>query len=187
MADFYTGDSDVAELQSESTSGGDAIMKSFGRSNVMGDINVTPMVDVMLVLLIIFMVVTPALVAGFNAQLPVGANLKERPEEEQRTTLGVDGAGAYYLNTRPVPRCTATDRATEAGKQQCVVEMRSLLVREFAAHPQDLVLFVKADRALKYQEVLDVMELAKNSGARVVAAVTEQRSGADEDEENSNP
>ena len=64
---------------------------------VMADINVTPMVDVMLVLLIIFMVVTPLIMAGFQAQLPEGAHLKARPENEERTTLGIDATGAYFL------------------------------------------------------------------------------------------
>ena len=86
------------------------ILKVFGRSSIMGDINVTPMVDVMLVLLIIFMVVTPALVAGFQAQLPQGINLKDRPEEEGRTSLGVDAFGAYYLNKAPLRACTAEQR-----------------------------------------------------------------------------
>lgn len=141
---------------------------------VMNEINMTPLVDVMLVLLIIFMVVTPALVAGFQAQLPVGLNLKERPEEEGRTVLGIDAGGAYYLDTRPVPSCATADRATEQGRAQCAVEARNRLVAAFQAHPQDRVLFVKADRGLKYQEMIDVMRLAKESGARVVAAVTEQ-------------
>lgn len=153
---------------------GDSIMAAFDRSNVMGDINVTPMVDVMLVLLIIFMVVTPALVAGFQAQLPVGLNLKERPEEEGRTVLGIDAGGAYYLDTRAVPKCSSSERATPQGRQQCAIETRSRLAAAFQAHPQDRVLFVKADRSLKYQEMIDVMRLAKESGARVVAAVTEQ-------------
>ena len=184
MGDFYTGDSHAPEAHSESSSGADNIMKAFDRSNVMGDINVTPMVDVMLVLLIIFMVVTPALVAGFNAQLPQGMNLKERPEEEQRTTLGIDGGGSYYLNTRAISACNAQKRADAAGRAACATETSRLLQSEFNAHPQDRVLFVKADRSLKYQEILDVMEVAKNSGVRVVAAVTEQ--GAEEEEEEEN-
>ena len=161
---------------------GGSIMAAFDRSNVMGDINVTPMVDVMLVLLIIFMVVTPALVAGFQAQLPVGLNLKERPEEEGRTVLGIDAGGAYYLDTRPIPKCTAADRGTPAGRQQCAAETRSRLGAAFQAHPQDRVLFVKADRSLKYQEMIDAMRLAKESGARVVAAVTEQTPTEEEQE-----
>src|SRR5688500_13641114 len=195
MAAFFTGDHGAAgsgehghEHGAPTGEGaGDAIAAGFERSEVMGDINVTPMVDVMLVLLIIFMVVTPALVAGFNAQLPQGLNLKERPEQEERTTLGIDGTGTYYLNTRPVPSCTGPERATPAGKAACAAEVRSLLVTEFQAHPQDRVLFIKADRTLKYQEVIDVMQVAKESGARVIAAVTEQHASAEDDEEDEAP
>ena len=151
------------------------ILKVFSRSSIMGDINVTPMVDVMLVLLIIFMVVTPALVAGFQAQLPQGINLKDRPEEEGRTSLGVDAFGAYYLNKAPLRACTAERRADATGRQECAVELRNALAAEFQAHPQDRVLFLRVDRSLKYQEVIDIMNLAKNSGARVIAAVTETR------------
>jgi biopolymer transport protein ExbD len=173
-------DKDIEELSAHE---GAVIAESFDRSNVMGDINVTPMVDVMLVLLIIFMVVTPTLVAGFQAQLPLGANLRERPEEEGRTTLGIDASGAYYLDTRPVPNCTGMDRQTDSGRAQCASQLRGLLGAAFQSHPQDRVLFVKADRGLKYQELIDVMRLAKESGARVVAAVTEQTPTGEEDTE----
>ena len=56
---------------------------SSGPSSVQSTPNVTPMIDVMLVLLIIFMVVAPALMAGFNATPPEGVNLKDHPEDEQ--------------------------------------------------------------------------------------------------------
>lgn len=164
-------DEDVVEISAHEEG---SILAAFDRSAIMGDINVTPMVDVMLVLLIIFMVVTPALVAGFQAQLPVGMNLKERPEEEGRTVMGIDAGGAYYLDTRPIPTCGAADRATAQGRAQCAAEARNRLVAAFQTHPQDRVLFVKAHAGLKYQEMIDVMRLAKGSGARVVAAVTEQ-------------
>lgn len=133
-------------------------------AGVMADINVTPMVDVMLVLLIIFMVVTPAIVAGFQAQLPQGEFLKERPEAEERVVLGIDANGRYYLNKRPIAR--------EDAEYQ--------IAYEFATRPQDRVLFIKADRSLKYQEILDAMEIARGAGVRVIAAVTEQRPGTGE-------
>src|SRR5437588_11699053 len=65
--------------------------------------NVTPMIDVMLVLLIIFMVVTPALMAGFNADPPKAQNLKEHPEAANlEQVLGIDRDGNYYLNTKDI-------------------------------------------------------------------------------------
>src|ERR671914_657039 len=72
------------------------------KSAVQSEPNVTPMIDVMLVLLIIFMVVTPALLAGFNATPPQGVNLKDHPEIEGDQVLGIDADGVYYLNKRPV-------------------------------------------------------------------------------------
>jgi biopolymer transport protein ExbD len=128
-------------------------------SGVMADINVTPMVDVMLVLLIIFMVVTPTIMAGFQATLPEGDNTKERPEADERTTLGIDLAHNYYLNKRPVPFAALPD----------------MLANEFLRHPEDKVLFIKADKGLPYGELMRAMDLARGAGARVVAAVTTQR------------
>jgi len=133
---------------------------SGGRSHVMSEINVTPMVDVMLVLLIIFMVATPAILAGVG-QLPEGEYLKPRPEMNDRVVLGIDARGNYFLNDRPIRREDAF----------------TLLQAEFAARPEDKVLFVKADRSVKYEEMLTAMKLARDAGARVVAAVTEQKPG----------
>ena len=136
-------------------------------TNVMADINVTPMVDVMLVLLVIFMIVTPLITAGFQAQLPNGEHLKSRPEEETRVVLGIDKDGNYFLNKRPIRREDA----------------KNLVTAEFNARPADKVLYVKADRNLKYQEVIDVMKLARDSGARVIGAITEQTPGTKSEDE----
>jgi biopolymer transport protein TolR len=151
-------------------------------TGVMSDINVTPLVDVMLVLLIIFMIVTPAIMAGFQAQLPEGAHLKARPEKDDRTTMGIDAMGAYYLNKKPVAGCMASQRKTAAGRAGCMQAMSMLLVQEFTKHPQDKVLFVKADRNLKYQEMLDAMALGRDAGAKVLAAVTDGKPGAKEEQ-----
>jgi biopolymer transport protein ExbD len=136
-------------------------------TNVMADINVTPMVDVMLVLLIIFMVVTPLITAGFRAQLPQGEHLKSRPEEETRVVLGIDKDGNYFLNKKPIRRQDA----------------KALVTAEFNARSLDKVLYVKADRNLKYQEIIDVMKLAREAGARVIGAITEQTPGTRSEEE----
>src|SRR5215468_2126584 len=80
-----------------------AMAASSGAGSVQSTPNVTPMIDVMLVLLIIFMVVAPALMAGFNATPPEGVNLKDHPEDEQSDqVLGIDRDGQYYLNKRPI-------------------------------------------------------------------------------------
>ena len=73
-----------------------------GGGGVKAEPNVTPMIDVMLVLLIIFMIVIPAIQAGFNAQPPKGVNLKAHPEEDGDVVVGIDNAGNYYLNKQPI-------------------------------------------------------------------------------------
>jgi biopolymer transport protein ExbD len=130
----------------------------FTSTNMMAGINVTPMVDVMLVLLIIFMVVTPAIVAGFQVEVPQGEHLKDRTDRENRVELGIDRDGNDSLNKRPIPREDALE----------------LLTAEFSSRSGDKVLFIKAHRGLKYQEILDAMSLAREAGARVVGAVTDK-------------
>ena len=107
---------------------------SGGAGAVKADINVTPMIDVMLVLLIIFMIVTPLIAAGFKATLPKGKNLDSRPEGENEVVLGIDQAGRYFLNGRPLPDGTLED------------QLRGI----FAARTEDKILYFKADNGLKY-------------------------------------
>ncbi len=150
-------------------------------TNVMGEINVTPMVDVMLVLLIIFMVVTPAIAAGFSAKLPMGAHLKAHDfKENERTVLGIDFKGDYFLNKKEVLGCHAAERQTPAGKAACMARLLPAMQQDYARSghkPDDHVLFLRADQARPYQDVLDALDLAKKSGVAMVAAISEQPPG----------
>jgi biopolymer transport protein TolR len=130
-----------------------------GSSAVKADINVTPMIDVMLVLLIIFMIVTPLIAAGFKATLPKGKNLDPRPEGENEVILGIDQAGRYFLNGRPLPDGTLED------------QLRGI----FAARTEDKILYFKADNQLKYAKIQEAVETARRSGVRVMAAITEPK------------
>jgi biopolymer transport protein TolR len=130
---------------------------SAGVGAVKADINVTPMIDVMLVLLIIFMIVTPLIAAGFKATLPKGTNLDPRPEGDNEVVLGIDEAGRYVLSGRPLPEGTLGD------------QLRSI----FAARTEDKILYFKADNKLKYAKVQEAVETARRSGVRVMAAITE--------------
>jgi len=140
---------------------------------VQGDINVTPLVDVMLVLLIIFMVVTPALLQGFTATLPVGDNLQERPEDESRVVVGIDVDGNLYFNKKAVP---GNDKE----------KLVQVMIQAFAERPEDKVLYLKADNGLPYQKVLELMDMGRDSGARVMAAVSEASPEAQEAAKNKN-
>jgi biopolymer transport protein ExbD len=82
-------------------------MSMGGSASVKAEPNVTPMIDVMLVLLIIFMLVVPAISAGFQAIPPQGVNLKPHPEEERDQVLGIDANGQYFLNKAPIPKSGA--------------------------------------------------------------------------------
>ena len=124
--------------------------------------NVTPMIDVMLVLLIIFMVVAPALMAGFNATPPEGVNLKDHPEDEQTDqVLGIDRDGQYYLNKRTIKN----------------EDLASKLKTIFDARTEDKILYLKADKTLDYGKVLDAVDIASKNGVRVVGMISDQRSG----------
>jgi biopolymer transport protein TolR len=123
--------------------------------------NVTPMIDVMLVLLIIFMVVTPLINAGFQAQPPVGVNLKSHPEDNEDQVLGIDAFGQYYLNKKPIKNETLADQ----------------LKRIYDARTTDKILYIKADKNLDYSKVLDAIDIAAHNGVRVLGAISDQQPG----------
>src|SRR5438477_12730041 len=85
---------------------------SAGTAGVKASANVTPMIDVMLVLLIIFMLVIPAITAGFQAIPPMGTNLKPHPEEDQDQVLGIEAKGQYYLNKKAILNAEHAQRST---------------------------------------------------------------------------
>jgi biopolymer transport protein ExbD len=128
---------------------------------VKADPNVTPMIDVMLVLLIIFMIVTPLINAGFQAQPPVGVNLKSHPEENEDQVLGIDANGQYYLNKRPIRNETLPEQ----------------LKAIYDARTVDKILYLKADKNLEYSKVLDAIDIASKAGVRVLGAITDQQPG----------
>ena len=132
-----------------------------GQTSVKSEPNVVPMIDVMLVLLIIFMIVTPLIAAGFKATLPKGKNLDPRPEGDNEVVLGIDQAGRYFLNQRPIAAGALED------------QLRSV----FAARTEDKILYFKADNQLKYGQVQEAVETARRAGVRVMAAITEPKAG----------
>ncbi|HVZ79125.1 MAG TPA: biopolymer transporter ExbD [Gemmatimonadaceae bacterium] len=137
-------------------------MSSGGGGGVQASPNVTPMIDVMLVLLIIFMVVTPALLAGFNATPPQAINIKDHPTDDNSDqVLGLDVDGQYYLNKKPIK----------------YEDIGPTLKQIYDARTEDKVLYIKADKNLKYDKVLDVMDIASKNGVVVVAMIGEQTPG----------
>ena len=140
-----------------------ALSVNSARAAVKADINVTPLIDVMLVLLIIFMIVTPLIAAGFQATLPRSENPENRPEGADEIRLGIDREGKYYLDTG-------------AGPQQVAdADLPGRLQGLYATRSKDRILFLKADQDLEFARVQRAIEIARTAGVRVVGAITEQK------------
>jgi biopolymer transport protein TolR len=121
--------------------------------------NVTPMIDVMLVLLIIFMVVTPSLLSGIVAEPPQGEHLQSRPEEEADHTLAIDGGGALYLDRKSIG----------------LGGLPAALTALYPPGSGNRVLYLRAHRELPYEHVSRAVDIARTSGVAVVGLVTEQK------------
>src|SRR5215203_1700029 len=136
-------------------------MSTGSTSNIKAEPNVTPMIDVMLVLLIIFMLVVPAISAGFQAIPPQGQNLKPHPEEERDQVLGIDANGQYFLNKAPI-------RNSDLGQ---------MLNDIYADREEDKLLYVKAHKDLEYGKVLDALDIASRNKVAVTGMITDQQPG----------
>jgi biopolymer transport protein TolR len=134
---------------------------SMGGGGVKAEPNVTPMIDVMLVLLIIFMLVVPAISAGFQAVPPQGVNLKPHPEEERDQVLGIDADGQYFLNKAPIPNAELPQRL------KAIYEERT----------EDKLLYIKAHKDLEYSKIIDALDIAAHNGVAVSGMITDQQPG----------
>jgi biopolymer transport protein TolR len=129
--------------------------------SVKAEPNVVPMIDIMLVLLIIFMLVVPAISAGFQAVPPQGVNLKPHPEEERDQVLGIDADGKYYLNKAPIPNNELGERL------RTIYENRT----------EDKLLYVKAHKDLEYAKIIDALDIASRNFVAVSGLITDQQPG----------
>ncbi len=133
------------------------------KAAVKADINVTPLIDVMLVLLIIFMIVTPIIARGFQATIPRSENPETRPEGPDEIRLGIDKDGKFYLDLGDGPKLISdTDLP---GRLESLYQSRS----------KDKILFLKADQDIQFARVQQAIEIARRAGVRVVGAITEQK------------
>ncbi len=133
-----------------------------GRDKIQSDINVTPLVDVCLVLLIIFMVVTPLLQNGISVQLPETQNPDKKPEGDKQKVITISYATppGYYLS---------------GGNPMAKAELQKSLEELYQRAPQtDLV--IKADQRLKYGEVKEVMRVTKDAGFQNVGLIAQKKS-----------
>ena len=121
-------------------------------------INVTPLIDVLLVLLIIFMVITPLTPRGLQTQIPQSSHDSTESPDNSALVLSIDAHGAVMLNQEPV-------RTGDLPARQ----VRVLAVRA------EKTVFVKGDRSLEYRAVAELIDTAKGAGASRVALMTDSQ------------
>ncbi len=133
----------------------------------LADINVTPLVDVMLVLLIIFMVTAPMLHQGVSVALPKTATTNLPTSMEDPVLLSITKDGLYYINETPVARGLLRDR-----------------LERFLRGKKDRFVLLKADRGLSYGTVVETLDLLNRMGIEGLGMVTDTsgatRPGADQ-------
>ena len=122
------------------------------------DINVTPLVDVCLVLLIIFMVVTPMLQKGVPVNLPVTEDPEKTPDTEKQLQISVKADGSVYLG----PNVVRKDQVESA-------------LKEIQERTPDREVAVKGDRLVKYGDVLDVLKACRDVGFNDVGLVSQPK------------
>lgn len=121
----------------------------------MAEINVTPMVDVMLVLLVIFIITAPLLTHAIRLDLPT-AQAAPAPQQPETVTLSIDAAGAIYWNDAPVTPEGLKARLAQAARQTPAPELQ-----------------LRADKATRYEMIARVMAAAQDSGLTRMGFVTD--------------
>ena len=134
---------------------------SFGSSDsqddgaLMSEINMTPLVDVMLVLLIIFIITIPVINPAVRIELPHAISQREE-SKPARVSVAVDAAGQVFWNGQPVDDARLEARLAEAAAQRPQPELR-----------------LQGDRAVRYERVADVMSAARRAGLARIGFVTQ--------------
>ena len=127
------------------------------------DINVTPLVDVVLVLLIIFMVLTPMLQKGVPVNLPVTEDPDKTPDTEKQLQISVKSDGSVYLG----PNVVRKDQVQSS-------------LKEIFERTPDREIAVKGDRQVKYGDVLDVMKALREVGFNDIGLISQPKKRAGE-------
>lgn len=130
------------------------------KGGVKSDINVTPLVDVMLVLLIIMMLIAPMLQQGVSLRLPTASNTVDKPESQDQTVISIAANKEVYLNAKPIREVDLAQKITDIldGKTEKIV-------------------LIKADEEVEYGAVMAVMDQLRQAAIEDVGLITEKRKG----------
>ena len=132
------------------------------KGGVKSDINVTPLVDVMLVLLIIMMLVAPMLQQGVSVKLPTATNTVDKPEVQGQTVVAIGRDKQMYLNAKPVQE---SEMATK--------------VNELLENAKEKIVLIKADEEVEYGAVMAAMDQLRQAGIEDIGLITERKKGSE--------
>jgi biopolymer transport protein ExbD len=121
-------------------------------------INVTPLADVMLVLLIIIMLIAPLLQKGINVTLPEAGNTTDKPENDAQTVVGVTSDGRFFVDKQPVREA------------ELLVRVQDALDRKL-----ERIVLIMADTDATYASVMDVLDQLQRAGIEDIGLITERR------------
>jgi biopolymer transport protein TolR len=126
------------------------------KGGVVSEINVTPLVDIMLVLLIIMMLIAPLLQKGVDVNLPPGRNVSDKPDTQQQIVLHVTADRRYYVNNKETPERDVVDRLKYALEEA-----------------KEKVVYLKADTDAPYSAVMNMMDKMRDAQIENVGLITE--------------
>jgi biopolymer transport protein ExbD len=132
------------------------------KGGIKSDINVTPLVDVMLVLLIIMMLVAPMLQQGVAIRLPTATNTIDKPEAQEQTVLTISRDKAYYVNAKLVSEAEMATR-----------------LNELLENKKEKIVLIKADEEVEYGAVMTAMDQLRAAGIEDIGLITERKKGAE--------
>ena len=132
------------------------------KGGVKSDINVTPLCDVMLVLLIIMMIVAPLLQQGVSVTLPKAQNTVDKPEVQGQTVVAIGKDKSMYVNAKPVQEHEMATR-----------------VNEILENAKEKVVLIKADEEVEYGAVMAAMDQLRQAGIEDIGLITERKKGAE--------
>ena len=131
------------------------------KGGVKSDINVTPLCDVMLVLLIIMMIVAPLLQQGVSVTLPKAQNTVDKPEVQGQTVVAIGKDKSMYVNAKPVQEHEMATR-----------------VNEILENAKEKVVLIKADEEVEYGAVMSAMDSLRQAGVEDIGLITEHKKSA---------
>ena len=128
------------------------------KGSLKADINVTPLVDVMLVLLIIMMLVAPMLQKGVDVTLPLADHTVDKPESQEQTVVAVDRWNGFHVNGLQVDRRELGDRVKRALEEK-----------------NERVVLIKGDTEASYSAIMAVMDDLRKAGIEDIGLITEPK------------